>query len=96
VPDDLPRPAPLPGGPQLPVDFVDLELQFAASFPGLLDGRGKPLSWRHFIYGLDTLGRLTARESIRLAGAFGIAQTPDPKAAAEWYREQKQAAGWET
>lgn len=48
---------------------------FAAQLPAWCDRRGRPLSWRHYVYGAQYLarqrlrGQLTQAEAVRLAGA---------------------------
>jgi hypothetical protein len=54
---------------------------------------GEPLSWRHFVYGSQHLGRKHARDSLKIAGAAGIAQAVD-RDRERWFRQQTRAAGW--
>jgi hypothetical protein len=94
VPDEVPRPAPAPGdGRPPPTDLIDLLCEFATAFPAWTRGDGQPLSWRHFTYGSTHLHRAHARASLRTSAAVGIthAQRED---AEQWYRAQKEAAGW--
>lgn len=74
-------------------DFADLLCEFAAAYPAWTRRDGFPLSWRHFSYGVAHLGRAYARTSLRLSAATGIAHATREDAE-QWYRAQKQAAGW--
>lgn len=74
-------------------DFVDLLCEFAAEYPAWVRDDGNPLSWRHFSYGVAHLGRAHARRSLRASSAAAIANAKREDAE-QWYRAQKQAAGW--
>lgn len=94
MPDDVPRPAPGPGDGAAPLtDLADLLCEFTAAYPAWVRSDGNPLSWRHFTYGMQHLGRSHARASLRLSAATGISHAKREDAE-EWYRAQKQAAGW--
>ena len=91
VPDDLPRRAPVLDEPPPPVDFVDLVADFAAHDPGWLRRDGRPISWRHFVYGLEALSRRRAREALTMASAAGL---PYSKRGDEWLATQRILAGY--
>ncbi len=94
MPDEVPRPAPGPGdGPPPLTDLADLLCEFVRAFPAWTRADGYPLSWRHFTYGVQHLGRAHARGSLRLSAATGIAHAKREDAE-QWYRAQRQAAGW--
>ena len=67
---------------------------FAREFPALVDARTRmPCLWRQFVIGLQVIGRIEARETIRSASAAGVPQM-DKQQRQTWYREQQTLAGW--
>jgi len=64
---------------------------FAAHYPGWLDRRGRPRSWRMFVYGLEALSRRRARDALTLASAAGL---PYSKRGDEWVATQRILAGY--
>ena len=77
--------------PPAPLDFLDLLADFAAAYPGWLDRRGRPKSWRLFVYGLDALARRRARHALTIAAAAGL---PYSKRGDEWLETQRILAGY--
>ena len=94
MPDEVRRAAPVADdGPTQPTDFMDLLCEFAGAFPAWTRPDGNPLSWRHFSYGMAHLSRAHARTSLRTSAAVVIAHATREDAD-QWYRAQRQAAGW--
>ena len=75
------------------VDLLDGLLEFMRVYPALVNSDGLPVSWQHYQYGLRSLGRCVARESLRFAQAMRMAQT-DKESFKGWAAEQASAAGW--
>jgi hypothetical protein len=77
------------GGPEPPVDLLDLVMEYRRVFGA------HPATWRDFVSGLDHINRNLARTSLQLATAAGMAAATK-ESAEPWYERQKIAAGWVT
>lgn len=74
--------------------MLDAYLEFAEAFPGLLRTDGYPISWRHFVYGLQYIQRERAREALRTANVHAIAAKADEEHWESWTKIQSINAGW--
>ncbi len=65
MPDEIDRPVPRPsGGKRSTIDRLDDLALFAEKLPAWVGRDGKPLSWQHFIVGLDYIRRSEARQTL--------------------------------
>lgn len=92
VPDQSPdNPS---GGKPPTIDLIDGVMDFARTFPGLLNAEGLPVSWAMYVYGMRHLGRAVARDTLRYAQAMRVGQA-DKEAWKEFSISMRSASGWE-
>lgn len=93
VPDS--SPPPVPSERQVTIDMMDVAKGVTRTWPAEVDPKtGLPRTWAAYIYGSRHLGRVRAREDLRMATVFRIAQGADKT---EWQRyteDERAAAGW--
>jgi len=74
--------------------MLDMVMEFAAALPAWCNEDGKPLSWRHFQYGMQHVRRSHARRSLQLSGAMSIAHAKQDDLK-QWRREMAFEAGYD-
>lgn len=87
-----------PSGPPsdkpVTVDLIDQAKAITAKWPACADANGLPRLWADYIYGSRHLARARAREDLRMATMFRIAQGADKHEWKSFLADEQSAAGW--
>lgn len=82
------------GGPATQLDLADALCEFARVYPVWIERlgphKGFPLSWQHFVYGLQHFNRSLHREKLRFADTIGVAVWGKPDAYRRWIGDESE------